>query len=172
MIVDLSTPKAKAISFCKQPPLTLFSIIFRCPKLNCLNLLVFSIAPIVLHLVAIRIGTHSIAAPDIRDRVVQHALVSIIQPLFEKQFIHDSYACRTNKGTHFAAIRLKRFLMATWCQYGKDTPVFVLQCDIRKFFQSISWDILLAIIEKTVRCPRTLNLVRTIVTTHQSATVP
>jgi len=44
--------------------------------------------------------------------------------------------------------------------------------DIRKFFQSISWDILLIIIGKTVQCPRTLNLVRTIVTTHQSATVP
>jgi len=116
--------------------------------------------------------TRAIAAPDIRDRVVQHALVSVIQPLFEKQFIHDSYACRTNKGTHFAAMRLKRFLMAARCQYGKDIPIYVLQCDIRKFFQSISWDILLIIIGKTVKCPRTLNLVRTIVTTHQSATVP
>jgi len=116
--------------------------------------------------------TRAIAAPDIRDRVVQHALVSVIQPLFEKQFIHDSYACRTNKGTHFAAMRLKRFLMAARCQYGKDIPIYVLQCDIRKFFQSISWDILLTIIGKTVKCPRTMDLVHTIVTTHQSATIP
>ena len=113
--------------------------------------------------------TRAIAAPDIRDRVVQHALVSVIQPLFEKQFIYDTYACREGKGTHFAASRLKRFLMAARCAYGKDTPIYVLQCDIHKFFQSISWDILLAIIGKTVSCPRTMTLITSIVTTHQSA---
>jgi len=69
-------------------------------------------------------------------------------------------------------MRLKRFLMAARCQYGKDIPIYVLQCDIRKFFQSISWDILLTIIGKTVKCPRTMDLVHTIVTTHQSATIP
>ena len=113
--------------------------------------------------------TRAIAAPDIRDRVVQHALVSIIQPLFEKQFIYDSYACRTNKGTHFAAKRLKRFLMAARCCHGKNVPLYVLQCDIRKFFQSISWEILLTIIRKTVTCSRTMDLVETIVINHHSA---
>jgi retron-type reverse transcriptase len=113
--------------------------------------------------------TRAIAAPDIRDRVVQHALVSVIQPLFEKQFIYDTYACREGKGTHFAASRLKRFLMAVRCRYGKDRSIYVLQCDIHKFFQSISWDNLLAIIEKTVACPRTMDLITSIVTTHQSA---
>lgn len=111
--------------------------------------------------------TRAIAAPDIRDRVVQHALVSVIQPLFEKQFIHDSYACRTGKGTHFAAARLKKFLMASRSRYGKDVPIYVLQCDIRKFFQSMSWDTLLIIISKTVICHKTMDLIKTIITTHQ-----
>lgn len=115
--------------------------------------------------------TRAIAAPDIRDRVVQHALVDVIQPLFERQFINDSYACRANKGTHFAAQRLKRFLMAARSFHGKNTPIYVLQCDIRKFFQSVSWEILLTIIGKTVKCPKTMTLVHTIVTTHQSAAV-
>lgn len=110
--------------------------------------------------------TRSIAAPDFRDRVVQHALVNVIQPLFEKQFICDSYACRSNKGTHFAAKRLKKFLMATRSFHGKDTPIYVLQCDIRKFFQSVSWDILLEIMNKTILCPKTFALINTIVTTH------
>lgn len=115
--------------------------------------------------------TRAIAAPDIRDRVVQHSLVAVIQPLFEKQFIYDSYACRERKGTHFAASRLKRFLMAARCKYDKDVPIYVLQCDIRKFFQSISWDKLLTIIGKTIACPKTMALITTIVTTHQSADV-
>lgn len=116
--------------------------------------------------------TRSIAAPDFRDRIVQHALVSIIQPLFEKQFIYDSYACRTNKGTHLAVKQLKKFLMAARSVHGKNTPIYVLQCDIRKFFQSMSWDILLAIIGKTVVCPKTFALIKTIVVTHQSVVTP
>ncbi len=110
--------------------------------------------------------TRSIAAPDFRDRVVQHALVNVIQPLFERQFIYDSYACRMDKGTHLAAKRLKKFLMAARSFHGKNIPIYVLQCDIRKFFQSVSWDILLAIMDKTVPCPKTLALIHTIVTTH------
>lgn len=110
--------------------------------------------------------TRNIAAPDFRDRVVQHALVNEIQPIFEKQFIYDSYACRVNKGTHFAARRLKRFLMAVRSVSGKSVPIYVLQCDIRKFFQSISWDILFGILEKAITCPRTRSLIQKIITTH------
>lgn len=112
----------------------------------------------------------SIAAPDFRDRIVQHALVNYIQPLFEKQFICDSYACRTDKGTHFAKKRLKKFLMAARSVNGKDVPLYVLQCDVRKFFQSVSWDILLSIITKAVICPKTFKLIKTIVTTHNNLT--
>lgn len=116
--------------------------------------------------------TRSIAAPDFRDRVIQHALVNVIQPLFEKQFIYDSYACRTDKGTHLAAKRLKKFLMAARSFHGKNTSIYVLQCDIRKFFQSVSWDILLRIMGKTVHCPKTLALIQTIVTSHHHLTAP
>ena len=41
-----------------------------------------------------------IAAPHFRDRVVHHALVGIIEPLFERKMISTSFACRTGKGTH------------------------------------------------------------------------
>lgn len=116
--------------------------------------------------------TRSIAAPSFHDRVVQHSLVNQIQPLFEKQFICDSYACRANKGTHFAATRLKKFLMASRSVSGKDVPIYVLQCDIRKFFQSVSWDILLSIITKTITCPKTLALIKTIITTHRELESP
>ncbi|MBZ0317860.1 MAG: RNA-directed DNA polymerase [Anaerolineae bacterium] len=107
-----------------------------------------------------------IAAPAFRDRVLQHSLVARIQPLFEKQFIYDAYACRVDKGTHLGAYRLKKFLMAARCIYGPTTPIYSLQCDIRKFFQSIAWDKLLTIINQTITCPKTRDLIEKIITTH------
>ena len=46
-----------------------------------------------------------ISAADFRDRVVHHALVRVIEPLFERSFIPDSYANRLGKGTHRALDR-------------------------------------------------------------------
>jgi retron-type reverse transcriptase len=109
-----------------------------------------------------------IAAPDFRDRIVQHSMVAQIEPIFEKKFINDCYACRTGRGTHFAKKRVKRFLMAARSYHGKSVQMYVLQCDVRKFFQSISWDILLKIIKKDISDPQTYNLIEKIVTTHPS----
>ena len=44
-------------------------------------------------------------AADFRDRIVHHLLVSWQEPLFERRFIHDSYACRKGKGTLAASDR-------------------------------------------------------------------
>lgn len=51
-----------------------------------------------------------IKAAPFRDRVVHHALCNVIEPIFDKGFIFDSYACRKEKGTHRAIKRLERFL--------------------------------------------------------------
>ncbi|MDP1629328.1 MAG: reverse transcriptase, partial [bacterium] len=45
-----------------------------------------------------------------RDRVVHHALCNVIEPIFDRGFVFDSYACRKNKGTHKAVLRLKNFM--------------------------------------------------------------
>jgi retron-type reverse transcriptase len=47
-------------------------------------------------------------AADFRDRVVHHLLVGEMEPLFERRFIHDSYACRAGKGVLAASERLKK----------------------------------------------------------------
>jgi retron-type reverse transcriptase len=52
-----------------------------------------------------------IKAPSFRDRIVHHALCNVIEPIFDKKFIFDSYACRKNKGTHRAVRRLQKFLI-------------------------------------------------------------
>jgi|SRR3989344_5138121 len=107
-----------------------------------------------------------VAAPAFRDRVLQHSLVSRIEPLFEQKFIYDSYACRKNKGTHFGLQRVKKFLQAVRSKHGKDKPIYCLRMDVEKYFASISWDILLSIINKTVPCEKTKKLIEKIITKH------
>ncbi|NTW89834.1 MAG: RNA-dependent DNA polymerase [Candidatus Moranbacteria bacterium] len=113
--------------------------------------------------------TRQVSAPAFQDRVVQHSLVGAIGPIFEKRFILDSYACRVGKGTHFGAKRVKRFLSSARSMYGRESEMYVLQCDVQKYFQSISWDTLLSIVEKRIRCGKTRDLVRKIITTHDTA---
>jgi retron-type reverse transcriptase len=54
-----------------------------------------------------------ICAAPYRDRVVHHAICNVIEPIFEKSFIFDSYACRKAKGTHKAVERFSSFLRNT-----------------------------------------------------------
>ncbi|MBI5675183.1 MAG: hypothetical protein HZC48_05030 [Nitrospirae bacterium] len=90
-----------------------------------------------------------IFAADFRDRVVHHLLVPQIEKIFEPKFIHDSYACRTGKGTHAAVERLKIFMHRV-TKSGRVAAWF-MQLDIRSFFMSIDREILMGILEKNVR---------------------
>lgn len=97
-----------------------------------------------------------ISAADYRDRVAHHALINMIGPLFEKKFIRDSYANQKDKGTHAALDR---------CTYYARRYRYVWQFDIRKYFPSLDHQILLAEIARTIRCPRTLELIAQIIDT-------
>ena len=90
-----------------------------------------------------------ISAAPLRDRVVHHALVNVIEPSFERRFIHDSYACRRGKGTHKA---LDRF--AHWGRSHR----YVLKMDIRKFFPSMDHEVLKQRLERVLRDPDILGL--------------
>jgi hypothetical protein len=76
-----------------------------------------------------------ISAAPFRDRVVHHALCRVIEPIFERRFIFDSYACRVGKGTHAALDRAQ--------QFARRYP-YVLQCDLEHFFPSIDHELLFA----------------------------
>ena len=95
-----------------------------------------------------------ISAAPYRDRVVHHALCNVIEPLFEKRFIEDSYANRRGKGTHAA---LGRYL-----QYSRSHR-YVLRCDISRYFPSIDHEILYAKLSRTVRCSGARWLIRVII---------
>ena len=81
-----------------------------------------------------------IFAADFRDRVVHHWLIAKLNPLFEKQFIYDSYACRIGKGTHFGVKRTAGFIKS--CSKNYTTDCYILKLDIQGFFMHINRTIL------------------------------
>ncbi|RJQ29229.1 RNA-dependent DNA polymerase [Candidatus Parcubacteria bacterium] len=92
-----------------------------------------------------------------RDRVVHHALCNCIAPLFESHFIHDSYACRKNRGTHKAIQRVERLTQSVSKNFFE--PVYYMHCDVRKYFDSINHIVLFSQIMKRVYDLRTLQLI-------------
>jgi RNA-directed DNA polymerase len=94
-----------------------------------------------------------ISAAPFRDRVVHHALCNLIEPLFERSFIADSYANRIGKGTHRALDR---------CQYFARRYRYVLQLDVRQFFPSVDLIILRDILARKLDDPSVLWLVERI----------
>jgi RNA-directed DNA polymerase len=84
----------------------------------------------------------------VRDRLLHHALYRQLYPFFDRTFIADSYSCRNRKGTHRAMMRLRTF--ATRVSRNNTRTVWVLKCDIRKFFASIDHDILLRMVSRAI----------------------
>ncbi len=82
-----------------------------------------------------------ISAAPYRDRVIHHAVINVIEPLFDKCFIHDTYACRKQKGTHAALARFRHFL---------SRHRYVLKCDVMKYFQSMNHDILMGKLRRKI----------------------
>jgi len=99
-------------------------------------------------------------AADFRDRIVHHLLVAFLEPIWEKQFIFHSYACRKGKGARKAITYLKKSI---------DPESFFLQVDIQSFFVSIDKNVLLAIIKKHVAHPDILWLAEIIIFQNPTA---
>ena len=101
-----------------------------------------------------------VAALPFRDRVVQHALVAAIEPIWERRFIADNYACRPGRGTHRGADRAQALLRQVRRRHGRP---MVLKADVAKYFPSINHAILKTLIRRRIACRRTLALIEAII---------
>lgn len=102
--------------------------------------------------------------PFYPDRIVQHAIVNVLSPIWDKLFIFDSYACRKGKGQHKGSARCMRFT----CQHE-----YCLQGDISKFYPSIRHDLLKQIIRRKIKDKEMLALLDDIIdSTHTERNVP
>lgn len=82
--------------------------------------------------------------PFYPDRIIQHCLMNVIEPIWDNLFIHDSYACRKGKGQHKASQRLMHFIR-------KSKYKFYLQGDIKKFYPSINHNIMKNIVRNKIK---------------------
>ena len=90
--------------------------------------------------------------PYFPDRIVHHAIMNVMEPVWVGCFTADTYACIKGRGIHSALENVKKSLrniMAT--QY-------CLKLDIQKFYQSVDHEVLKTIIRKKIKDVRLLNL--------------
>jgi len=98
-----------------------------------------------------------IRAAPFRDRVVHHALFNVLDPIFRRGFIADTYACIPGRGTHSAVARYRAFVRA---RQGRGYRV---QGDIRRYFASVDHGVLLERLRHRIGDARLLALLETLV---------
>jgi retron-type reverse transcriptase len=105
-----------------------------------------------------------------KDRVIHHAIVNILEPIYEKIFIHDSYANRLNKGTLKALQRFDVFKRKVSKNGSKISRAmnanmiqgYVLKADIKHFFNSVNQSKLLGILQRKIKDKKMLRLINVI----------
>lgn len=98
---------------------------------------------------------------SVRDRLLHHALYRSLYWHFNRQFIYDSYSCRLGKGTHKAITRFRDF--ARKASKNNTKTLWILKCDVKKFFANIDQAILIKILEKHLTDQNTLTLLKTVI---------
>lgn len=83
------------------------------------------------------------------DRVMHHAIMNVLEPVFERQFIYHTYACRKGKGSHKA--------VAYAFSKAKKHKYF-LKLDVRKYFDNIDHKVLKIMLERIIKDKECLNL--------------
>lgn len=101
-----------------------------------------------------------ICAAAFRERVLHHALMNVLEPELERFQIHDSYACRTGKGTD-AALRRALYHTRRFRRFVK--------LDVRKYFDSISHPVLLDLLARRIKDREVLTLLQRIVDSYHTS---
>jgi len=104
--------------------------------------------------------TRKISKSAFRDRIVHHALVRIIEPIFDKTFIYDSCANRIGKGNLFA---LKRFdLFKRKVTNNLKSEAFCFKADIKHYFKEVNHEILIEILARKIKDEKVIWLINQI----------
>jgi RNA-directed DNA polymerase len=108
--------------------------------------------------------TRRISKSAFIDRIVHHALVRIIEPIFDKTFIYDSCANRKAKGNLFALKRFDYFKRKV--TNNLHSEAFCLKADIKHYFQEVNHERLLDIIKGKIKDKKVIWLIEKILKNH------
>lgn len=103
-----------------------------------------------------------IAAPSLSNRIVQQMWVNVFNPAFETSFIEHSYACRVGKGMLRGCLDLQ----ASMRNLPRSEEWFVCKMDYRKYFHSISHDVIKRIIRNQVQNQWALWIIDSIIDSY------
>jgi RNA-directed DNA polymerase len=95
--------------------------------------------------------------PYYPDRIIQWAIVQILEPIWMKTLISDTYSSLKGRGIHSALEKLKRVL-----QHREDTQ-YCLKLDVKKFYPSMNHKILKKILRRKIKDWDVLNLLDEII---------
>ena len=121
--------------------------------------------------------TRTISKSDFRDRIIHHAIVNILEPIFEKIFIYDSCANRKGKGNLFALKRFNIFKRKVsengkiiLNKFNDNNYVYgyCLKCDIKHYFQEVNHEILIKIIKKKIADEKVIWLIERILNNYSN----
>ena len=93
--------------------------------------------------------------PYFPDRIVHHAIMQVLEPIWKKSMIHNTYQSIKGRGPHKAIKKLKKDI--------KWKDVYYLKIDIRKYYPSIDNEILKIVVGRKIKCNRTLELLYSII---------
>jgi RNA-directed DNA polymerase len=83
--------------------------------------------------------------PFFPDRILHHAIMNILEPIFVATFTADTYSCIKNKGIHAAANAVKKAL------FDEPNTQYCLKLDIKKFYPSVDHDILKQLLRRKLK---------------------
>ena len=92
--------------------------------------------------------------PFYPDRIIHHALMRVIEPIWQGLFISNSFACISGRGIHSGSRKTMEYTRSY---------KYCLKMDIRKFYPSVDHDVLFSIVQKKIKCPDTLWLLKDII---------
>lgn len=97
-------------------------------------------------------GERELGIPTVVDRLIQQALLQVLQPLIDPSFSEHSYGFRPGRSAHMAVKRAQGYVQA-----GKR---FVVDVDLEKFFDRVQHDVLMDRLGKRIDDPAVLALIR------------
>lgn len=96
--------------------------------------------------------------PYFPDRILHHAIMNILEPIWVSVFNKNTYSCIKNRGIHKCAKDVKRAL-----KQDPDGTRYCLKIDVRKFYPSINHDLLKQIVRRKIKDKRLLALLDEII---------
>ena len=103
---------------------------------------------------------------SVRDRLLHHAIYRQLYPFFDNKLIHDSYSCRKLRGTHRVVARFRHFAYKVSKNHTR--TIWVLKCDIKKFFASVDQGILLTILKRHIQDVDVIDLIKRVADSFQT----